>query len=60
MKITVKIYGRSRFKFANLFPKAHFEGYECNIRFCYFSLKEKISILKNICINEKIAILEIE
>lgn len=54
--ITIKIYGRSRFKFAKLFPEATFEGYECNIRYCYFSFKKKISKSKieSICANEKI------
>ncbi len=53
---TVQIFGRSRFKFANLFPDATFEGYECNIRYAYFSFKKKISSnkIKFICDSAKI------
>ena len=56
--ITVETFGRNRFKFQKLFPEATFEGYECNIRYCYFSFKHKISRSKimNICNSEKIKI----
>lgn len=55
---TVQIFGRSRFEFAKLFPTATFEGYECNIRYAYFSFKNKESGAKiqAICDNEKIKI----
>ena len=58
---TVQIYGRSRFKFAKLFPMAIFEGYECNIKFAYFTIKTKISgtKIKGICETEKITIIDI-
>ena len=54
--ITIRIFGRSRFKFSKLFPEAIFEGYECNIRYAYFSFKNKISKnkIKSICDSEKI------
>jgi hypothetical protein len=56
----VMIYGRSRFAFAKLFPDAIFEGYECNIRFAYFTFKNKISEAKIKRIAGKIAIIEID
>lgn len=51
----IMIYGRNRFKFKKLFPEAKFEGYECNIRYCYFTikLKDKSRILR-ICQSENI------
>ena len=53
---TVKIFGRSRFRFAKLFPEATFEGYEYNIKYAYFSFKKKISKnkIKSLCDREKI------
>lgn len=52
----VKTFGRNRFKFQKLFPEAIFEGYECNIHYCYFTFKGKISksLIENICRSEKI------
>ena len=52
----VHIYGRSRTKFAKLFPEAIFEGYECNIKYAYFSFKNKVSKnkIQTICDNNKI------
>jgi hypothetical protein len=51
----IMLYGRSRQKFAKLFPDAKFEGYECNIRYCYFTikLKDKARIMR-ICEAENI------
>ena len=56
---TVMIFGRSRFEFAKLFPEATFEGYECNIRFCYFSFRKNISVSKieKLCSDHKIKII---
>ena len=58
MPTTIMTYGRNRFKFSKLFPDAIFEGYECNIRFAYFTFKNKISKTKiqAICDMEKIKI----
>lgn len=55
---TIMTYGRNRDKFQKLFPDAKFEGYECNIRFAYFSFKNKVSKTKiqAICEREKIKI----
>jgi hypothetical protein len=49
------IFGRSRFKFQKLFPAAKFEGYECNIKYAYFTikLKDKSRIIR-ICEAENI------
>jgi len=58
--IEVKIYGRSRFNFQNLFPSARFEGYECNIRFCYFTLNAIKSVVERVCSTNKIKIINIE
>ena len=55
--IEVRIYGRSRSKFQKCFPDAIFNGYECNIRFCYFYIKIALESLRNICKNENIEIL---
>lgn len=57
----VQIYGRSRLRFEKLFPKAKFKGYECNVRFAYFTFKEKISKSKilRLCEIGKIKVLEI-
>ena len=55
----IQIYGRSCQKFQRVFPDAEFEGYECNIRFAFFKLKISESVLRNICANEKITLLEI-
>jgi len=54
------IYGRARNKFIKLFPAAKFEGYECNIRFGWYTLKEPISKIKKLCKIEKIDIIEIK
>ena len=56
---TIKTFGRNRFKFQKLFPEAVFEGYECNIRYCFFSFKNKISksLIQRICDSENIKIL---
>jgi hypothetical protein len=55
---TIMTYGRNRDKFQKLFADAKFEGYECNIRFAYFSFKNKVSKTKiqAICEIEKIKI----
>ena len=51
----IMIYGRSRFKFHKLFPETKFEGYECNIKYAYFTikLKDKSRIMR-ICEAENI------
>jgi hypothetical protein len=56
--ITVRIFGRSRFEFAELFPEANFEGYEYNIRYAYFAFKNKISKnkIQTLCDSKKIKI----
>lgn len=55
---TVQTFGRNRFKFQKLFPEAIFEGYEYNIKYCYFSFKSKISKdkIQRLCDSEKIKI----
>ena len=52
----VRIFGRSRFKFAKLFPEATFEGYECNIKYAYFSFKGEMDTqkFKETCDSNKI------
>lgn len=59
---SIQIYGRNRAKFQSLFPQAIFEGYECNIRFCYFSFKNKIShsLIQRECKSNKIQILDLK
>lgn len=55
MKIEIMIFGRCRRKFQKLFPKAKFEGYECNIRNCWFSLTgTPIRKVISICLENKI------
>ena len=59
---TLKTFGRNRFRFQKLFPDAIFEGYECNIKYCFFSFKRKTGIysktlIKRICDSENIKIL---
>jgi hypothetical protein len=57
--VELKIYGRNRFKFQDLFPDAKFEGYECNITFGYFTIpKKRLSQITRECGNAKIQILE--
>lgn len=57
--LELRIYGRSRTKFAALFPEAEFLGYECNIRYCYFLIKTSIQKIKWICDVNNITILDI-
>ena len=57
----IQIYGRSRKKFSELFPSAKFEGYECNIRFCYFSgIRESVNKIIQLCKSENITIIQIK
>jgi len=58
--IELMIFGRSRFKFQKLFPLSKFEGYEYNIRYCWFSFDYNIdkSEIEKVCNDNKIKIVE--
>lgn len=60
MKKEIQIYGRSREKFEKLFPQAIFEGYECNIRYAYYTIKGMSSkSILGICDHNKISVINI-
>jgi hypothetical protein len=57
VKIEIFTYGRNRKKFQKLFPMAKFEGYESNIKYCWFTLSNvPMRKIKRICKANKIKI----
>lgn len=57
-RMQVQIYGRKRFDFQKLFPTAAFEGYECNIRYCYFNIAtSEVKKVERVCSQNLITIL---